>query len=167
MAKKKRGHSGERRPSSPPNLQALPGHGTIGLPGLRALPGANHPVAVNPAFLARQAQQLLAEEMKAAVQEVLQREAELEYKFSLNDSWSVQLFTAVARKYGVKPYRTHGQKSQTVMIRATKSLVDEKLWPEFQQLSDRLHVALEKTTHDLIVKALGLVCPNCSHTQAD
>lgn len=134
---------------------------------MRPLPGSGALVPAEDAFMARKVQQLLAEEMKAAVQEIMQREADIEYKFSLNDAWSVQLFTAVARKYGVTPYRTHGQKSQTVMIRAQKRLVDEQLWPEFQRLSDRLHSALQKATHDLIVEALGLVCPNCSHTQAD
>lgn len=122
---------------------------------LHALPGGASPLPVDNAYLLRKAQQLLAEEMATAMQAAMERESEVEYKFSLHDSWSVELFTAVARKYGVTPYRNHGQKSQTLMIRASKTLVDTQLWPEFNELSERLHAALHKATGDLIMEALG------------
>ncbi|HBN07797.1 MAG TPA: hypothetical protein DD435_03815 [Cyanobacteria bacterium UBA8530] len=115
----------------------------------------NEPVSVGEAFSLHKPRQLRTEELAAALQAVLQHKEEDEFKFSLQDPWSVQLFVAVARKYGLEPYRTHGQKSQTVMVRARKSVVENQLWPEFNRLGNRLNVAFQKATDELIRESLG------------
>ncbi len=144
-------------------LRALQGGATPIAPGSALLTGGTAPVSMENALMMRKVQELMAEEMKSAMQEILRREAEVEYKFSLQDSWSVQLFTAVAKKYGITPYRAHGQKAQTVMIRASKTVVDEQLWPEFNRLCDRLHHALHTATDDLIAETLGADYKNWKH----
>jgi hypothetical protein len=40
-------------------------------------------------------------------------------KFSQPDQWSVRLFIALCRRYGVRPFRCSRQRSTTIMVRAT------------------------------------------------
>lgn len=74
----------------------------------------------------------------------------VEYKFSLADMWSRKLFLALLRRYDLKPYRRHGQRYTTVMVRVPKSFVDETLWPEFQELSQTLQTYLDEVTDRVI-----------------
>jgi hypothetical protein len=62
----------------------------------------------------------------------------IEVRFSLGDPWQRQLFLALARRYGLQPYRRHGQHRSTVMLRTSQRFLDETLWPEFLQLSEVL-----------------------------
>lgn len=73
-----------------------------------------------------------------------------EFKFSIPDPWSRQLFTALCRRYGVRPFRYHRMHRQTVMIRAPASFVREMLWPEFEELSDALTRHLLEITEKII-----------------
>ncbi len=66
-----------------------------------------------------------------AKQRILARLAQLvtayppiEYRFSLPDPWSRQVFNALARRYGLKPYRERGQHRQSVMLKVSKRFVD-------------------------------------------
>src|SRR3989442_13125311 len=38
----------------------------------------------------------------------------IEYRFTLNDTWSRKLFLALLRRYGIRPYRYHRQRHNTV-----------------------------------------------------
>jgi hypothetical protein len=74
----------------------------------------------------------------------------VEYKFSLGDHWSRRLFTALARRYGLKPYRYSGQRYTTVMVRVPKRFVDDTLWPEFVELDRVLRETLERATEQVL-----------------
>ncbi len=74
----------------------------------------------------------------------------VEYKFTMGDSWSRKLFLAIARRYGLKPYRQRGQRYTTVMLRVSKQFVDRTLWPEFVELDTALREALDRATDDVI-----------------
>jgi hypothetical protein len=50
----------------------------------------------------------------------------VEYRFGMNDMWQRRVFTALLRRYGIKPYRYSGQRHTTVMARVPKRFVDEK-----------------------------------------
>ncbi len=88
----------------------------------------------------------------AALEDV---EPALEFRFSLTDAWSRSLFVAVLRRHGLKPYRYHGQRRTTVMVRVVKSYVDATLWPEFLQLQAVLHEHFEAVTKRVIAQAIG------------
>ncbi len=82
-----------------------------------------------------------------------QREAidrPIEYRFTLEDSWSRQLFTALLRRYGLRPYRYHRQRYTTVMVRVPATFVEETLWPEFRELDDTLREHLAEITKRVI-----------------
>ena len=74
----------------------------------------------------------------------------VEYKFTMGDHWSRKLFVALARRYGLKPYRYRRQRSTTVMLRVPKAFVDDTLWPEFFELSQVLLDTLERATDQVL-----------------
>ena len=78
----------------------------------------------------------------------------LEFKFSLPDAWAKALFIALLRRHGVTPYRYSGQRRNTVMARAPKDLVNQELWPEFQELHKTLHSYLSDVTKRVIATAI-------------
>jgi hypothetical protein len=74
----------------------------------------------------------------------------VEYKFTMGDHWSRKLFVALARRYGLKPYRYRRQRYTTVMLRVPKRFVDDTLWPEFVELSQVLRDTLERATDQVL-----------------
>jgi hypothetical protein len=78
----------------------------------------------------------------------------IEFKFSLQDDWSRQLFSALLRRYGIEPYRYRGQRYTTVMARASKSFIDQTLWPEYVELDDILKSYLNDVTQRVINDAI-------------
>ena len=75
-----------------------------------------------------------------------ERDAPIDLQFSMADQWSRLLFLALARRYGLKPYRLPRQRRNTVMIRAPQGFVDQVLWPEFVELNEALVAYLHEVT---------------------
>ena len=82
---------------------------------------------------------------KASVSEALE-----EIRFSVPDVWSRQLFIALCRRYGIRPFRYHRMHRQTVIVKAPRSFVDQVLWPEFRDLTAALSAYLAEITEKLI-----------------
>ena len=78
----------------------------------------------------------------------------LEFKFSLPDAWAKALFIALLRRSGINPYRYSGQRRTTVMARAPKALINEEIWPEFEELHKTLHSYLSDVTKRVIATAV-------------
>ncbi len=74
------------------------------------------------------------ERIKARLKELEKIDKPIEYRFSMLDTWTHRLLVALLRRYGITPYRYHGQRHTTVMVRVPKKFVDDTLWPEFQEL---------------------------------
>jgi hypothetical protein len=74
----------------------------------------------------------------------------VEYKFTLADQWSRKLFMALARRYGLKPFRYRRQRHTTIMLRVPKRFVDETLWPEYVELSNALQETLARATDQVL-----------------
>jgi hypothetical protein len=88
------------------------------------------------------------------LQSVEQVDPPVEYRFTLADAWSRKLFVALLRRYDLRPYRYHGQRYTTVMVRVPKSFVDQTLWPEFEQLDGALRTYLEEITDRVVADVL-------------
>ena len=84
-----------------------------------------------------------AEGRVAARLEALRQEAEVEYRFSLNNPWSRRLLMAVLRRHGLEPFRRHGQRRTTIMARMTRRYFDRVIGPEFTRLDETLQQYLE------------------------
>ncbi|MBK6941562.1 MAG: hypothetical protein IPH13_15395 [Planctomycetes bacterium] len=77
------------------------------------------------------------ERIRARLRELERVESPIEYRLAIHDPWSRALSTALLRRYELQPYRYRGQRRTTLMVRVTKSFVDETLWPEFLE-ADRV-----------------------------
>ena len=73
-----------------------------------------------------------------------------ETRFSIPDAWSRQLFTALCRRYGLRPFRYRRMHRQSIVIKAPKMFVDAVLWPEFQELNAALVAYLSDVTERVI-----------------
>ena len=58
-----------------------------------------------------------AERIRARLNETAKTEAAIEFRFSVPDPWSRQLFVALCRRYGLNPYRYPRMQRQTVIVR--------------------------------------------------
>jgi hypothetical protein len=92
--------------------------------------------------------------IKRRLGETAKVERPIEYKFTLADGWSKKLFTALLRRYALRPYRYARQRRTTVMVRVPRSFVDETLWPEFLELSNVLQTYLDEVTERVISGAI-------------
>jgi len=77
-----------------------------------------------------------------------------EHRISLPDAWSRRVFVALCRRYGLEPYRYRGQRGTTLQVRATRTFVDETLWPEFREIAAVLQAHLDAVTDRIIAQAL-------------
>jgi hypothetical protein len=84
--------------------------------------------------------------VRAHLSDVKEAEPLPEIQFSMPDNWSRQLFLALARRYGLKPYRRSRQRRTSVTLRTARDFVDEIFWPEFQELNRTLHAYLNEVT---------------------
>ncbi len=90
-------------------------------------------------------------ERLAAIERV---EVPREYQLSLHDPWARRVFIALARRYGVRPYRYKRQRASTVMVRVAPSFFDNTLWPEFEAVSAELLTFLDDITTRVIATAI-------------
>ncbi len=98
---------------------------------------------------ARQAADRVQERLDATRSQEL-----IEFRFSLPDAWSKALFIALLRRRGIDPYRYSGLRRTTVMARASKSLINEEIWPEFEELHKTLDSYLRDVTGRVIATAI-------------
>jgi hypothetical protein len=93
--------------------------------------------------------------LQARLHEMAKQAPPIEYQFSMVDTWSRRLFVALARRYGLAPYRYRRQRRNTVMLKVSKPFVDETLWPEFQELDGTLRKWLAEATDRAIAQVFG------------
>jgi len=94
------------------------------------------------------------ERLAAKLDEISRRDPPIEMKFSLPDEWSVRLFIALCRRYGVRPFRYPRQRSTTIMVRAPRRFFDTVVWRQFSELHTDLWLYFEQTTERLIREAI-------------
>ncbi len=98
----------------------------------------------------REAAGAALERVKSRLADQVRINPPIELQFSMPDTWSRQLFVALCRRYGLKPYRYPRQKRTTVMLRVPRVWSDTVLWPEFVELNHALAEQLQSITTRLI-----------------
>ena len=73
---------------------------------------------------------------------------------NLHDPWARHLFTALCRRYGLRPYRYTRMRQQSVILRAPQGFLDKVLWPEFQEINAALTEYLAQVTDRVIREAV-------------
>jgi hypothetical protein len=94
------------------------------------------------------------ERIMARLREAQLRAHPIEMRFSIADPWSRQLFVALARRYGLRPYRRARQRRATVMLSVPPPFLDQVLWPEYQTLNAALIGYLAAATNKVIREAV-------------
>jgi hypothetical protein len=102
------------------------------------------------ALAAERAKQRILNRLKSWEEEDLP----VEYRFSMRDMWSRKVFTALLRRYGIRPYRYNGQRHTTVMAKVPKRFVDETIWPEFQEIYTSLQLYLSEVTDRVVSQVI-------------
>lgn len=95
-----------------------------------------------------------ADRIRERLRQAERQEPPTEIQFSVPDPWSRQLFCALCRRYGIKPYRYPRMRQQSIVVRTPGSFVDDVLWPEFQQLDAVLSSYLAEVTDTVIREAI-------------
>ena len=95
-----------------------------------------------------------AKRLKAKLDEAARLDPPVEMKFSLPDEWSVRLFIALCRRYGVRPFRYARQRRTTIMVRAPRRFFDTVVWRQFSDLHTDLWIHFQQTTERLIKDAI-------------
>jgi hypothetical protein len=86
----------------------------------------------------------------AALSTAERAESTIETQFTLPDRWSRRLFTALCRRYKLKPYRYPRQRHSTVIVRAPATFIKNTLWPEFLEIKAALDAYLNEATERII-----------------
>ena len=102
----------------------------------------------------RQAAQAAIDRITARLRKWRGKEPDIEFRCSLGDRWSQRLFTALCRRYGLKPYRYYRRRRTTLMVKAPRSFMDQTLWPEYEELSRELQTYLSDVTDRVIGEAI-------------
>jgi hypothetical protein len=98
----------------------------------------------------RDAAEAALRRLRAKLDETGRTDPPIELKFSLPDQWSVRLFVALCRRYGLKPFRYPRQRFTTVMVKGPRNFLETVLWPQFHALHTDLRQYLEATTERVI-----------------
>ncbi len=91
-----------------------------------------------------------AERIRERLGRAADREKQIEMRFSIPDTWSRQLFVALCRRYGLRPFRYRRMHRQSILIRVPRSFIEQVLWPEFEQLNSALIAYLADITERVI-----------------
>lgn len=102
----------------------------------------------------RTAAGLAAERIRARLHGVRQEEPVREHQFSIHDPWARMLFLALARRYGLRPYRHKGQRRTTILLQVKYGFIEHTLWPEFEALESTLRGYLHDVTQRVISQAV-------------
>ena len=78
------------------------------------------------------------------------KEQPIEVEFSILDIWSRQLFVALCRRYGLRPFRYRRMHRQTIIVKGPKSFLEDVLWAEFRELDAALVAYLSGITERVI-----------------
>ncbi len=98
----------------------------------------------------RDAAKRAAEQIRARIAELREKERDEHRHYSLPDPWKRQLFVALCRRYGLKPFRARGRRSSTIQVRAPRTFHLKTLWPEYLALAAHLSEVTKRLIRDAI-----------------
>ena len=91
--------------------------------------------------------------IRERLEQVSRIERDIEVRFSIYNSWSRQLFVALCRRYGLRPYLYRRMHRKSIMVCAPESFIDDVLWPEYEELDTALDAYLCEVTEKVIREA--------------
>ncbi len=83
----------------------------------------------------------------------LRDDEQVEWQFTVTP-WSRRLLVALARRYGLRPYRYKRQRHTTRVIRASEQFLKETFLPEYDKMCDTLYEHLDAVTERVVADVL-------------
>jgi hypothetical protein len=77
----------------------------------------------------------------------------IEWQFTVNP-WSKRLLVALARRYGLEPYRYRGQRHTTLVVQASERFLKKTFGPEFDRMCETLYEHLTEVTERVVSEVL-------------
>lgn len=103
----------------------------------------------------RAAAESARDRIRERLRQIEGNERAIEFRVSLQNSWSHSLLSALARRYGLSPYRYRGQRRTTIMIKVTRTFFNETLWPEFKEANAILQQHFHEVTQRVVAQAIS------------
>ena len=100
----------------------------------------------------RHAAGLALERLRALLEKEKSSDPAIEHKFTRFDPFSKKLLIALLRRYGLEPYRYHGQKYTTLNVKCSKRFMNDVIWPEFVELDTTLTAHLNEVVDRIIAE---------------
>jgi hypothetical protein len=79
----------------------------------------------------------------------------VEFRFSLQNHWSMRLFLALCRAKGYRPYRYPRMRRTSVCVRIGAHAAKGQLWPEYLEMNRLLTEHLESTVDQIIADCIN------------
>lgn len=73
-----------------------------------------------------------------------------EFQFNLKHDWQTFVFHALLKRYGIRPYRYRKQRKSTILIRVSKQIMDDLLWPIFNDVAGGFAARINQMTMALV-----------------
>lgn len=83
----------------------------------------------------------------------LRDDEQVEWQFTVTP-WSRRLLVALARRYGLQPYRYKRQRNTTRVIRASERFLKETFLPEYDKMCETLYEHLDAVTERVVADVL-------------
>lgn len=77
-----------------------------------------------------------------------------DFQFTLTSRWSQKLFVALARRYGLKPFRRRRQHATTIMLNVKKRFLEDTFMPQFNAIHEELVKHLDEIAQKIIEAAV-------------
>lgn len=96
----------------------------------------------------------------AARQRIIQRiaqvavETPVEWQFTSLNPWDRRLLMALAKRYGLEPYRYRRQRRTTLLVKAPEPFLREVFLPEYHRMRDTLYEHLTDVANRVISEVL-------------
>ena len=84
-----------------------------------------------------------------------EEERQQEFRFSLNNPWSLRLFLALCRSKGHRPYRHPRMRRTSVCVRVSRYELDRELWPEYLEMNKVLTEYLGELADHIIADCIN------------
>lgn len=73
-----------------------------------------------------------------------------EFQCHMKHDWDSFVFHALAKRYGIRPYRYRKQRKSTILVHMSKQFLDELLWPIFNDVCAALFARFTEVTTALL-----------------
>jgi hypothetical protein len=118
-----------------------------------------------------------ADRIRARVQEAATATDIQEMQCSTKYDWDALVLHALLKRYGIKPYRYRKQRRSTILVRVSRKVMHEVVWPIYCDVTAALAARFTTVTTSLLPAiaagpfsmpilnhehAVGELCENCS-----